>query len=464
MRRRGIILVSVMIVTVLAGMVAAGLLFRMRAAMSASAATDNGEQAYQAAMSGVRRAITILTSDMSSMDDWYDNPEMFRNQKVCQDGMNTWYFTIYAADAIDATKVRYGLVDEAGKIHINMATRGQLQAIGILDEEAIDCLLDYLDADDDQQGQGAEQEYYDRLPFPYLIKNGPIATVEELLLVKTFNGSIVYGEDANLNGLLEANENDHDETFPPDDGDGLLNCGMRGLATTLSYEGSFDNDGQPRLNINDTSVEELLEAGIGRDTVRFIDLWRNDGRSFNHPVDLLGATLRLSQDREDYDGELVLADTEIESPVGGDQLAIILDKLVAGRGGMANIKYGLINVNTAAAEVLASVEGIDQAAAQSIVATRTGLDGSAKSTIAWLYTQAILDEKNFKAAARQTTARSYQYRIQSIGFGVPCGRIRVLEVLVDLGRGLPRIRYLRDITRLGIPFALTVEAEETSEL
>ena len=59
--------------------------------------------------------------------------------------------------------------------------------------------------------------------------------------------------------------------------------------------------------------------------------------------------------------------------------------------------------------------------------------------------------------------KSYQYRIQCIGFGVPCGRIRVLEVLVDIAWGYPQIKYLRDLTRLGLPFALDLELEEESE-
>ena len=53
MKRRGAILVMVLILVTLAGMVAAGMLFRMRSAVAAAAAVNNGEQAYAAAMSGV---------------------------------------------------------------------------------------------------------------------------------------------------------------------------------------------------------------------------------------------------------------------------------------------------------------------------------------------------------------------------------------------------------------------------
>jgi len=462
MMRSGAILISVMILTLLAGMVAAGLMFRMQAAVSASAAIDNGQQAYEAAMSGVHRAVVVISENVANMDVWYDNPDLFKNQKVYDDGANVWYFTVYAPDPLDRTVVRYGPVDECAKMHINRVGRSGLQSIPFLTNEMIDCLIDYRDGNDRPEQEGAEQEYYDRLPFPYVIKNAGISTVEELLLVKGFSAAIVYGEDANLNGLLDPNEDDGDETFPSDDADGELNPGMRGLATTISYQGCFDSEGNPRQYMNRSAVQ-LIEGGIPPNIASFVELCRKDGRFFTHCADLLNAEHELREDQADYEGKRVPAGTTIESGVGINELPLVLDKLEAGAGGMKNIKHGLININTAPFEVLNSVNGIDESAARSIVVTRTGLDGATKSTIAWLYTQGILDEENFRKAARGVTARSYQYRIQCIGFGVPCGRIRVLEVLVDIAWGYPQIKYLRDLTRLGVPFALDLELEEESE-
>lgn len=461
MTRSGVILVSIMIVTALAAMVAAGLLFRMTASASASAAMENGEQARQAAMSAIVRTGTVLGLGLADMDTWYDNPDLFHNQKVFDDGTNTWYFTVYAPDPTDATKVRYGLIDESGKININTATESELRSIPILSDEMVQCLLDYRDADDVPRELGAEQEYYDRLPFPYVIKNGPITTVEELLMVKGFDASVIYGEDTNLNGLMEANENDADKTFPIDNMDGQLDTGLVGLATTVSYTPSLTADGEPRTNVNGDAAD-LIAAGIPYDTVVFIRAYRKDGHTISNPAMLLNAKYQLRRDQKLWDGTQLNAGDWIESHVGEQELPVVMDTLDSSPGGIRNVRPGLINVNTAPPVVLASVDGIDQPTAETIATVRQGLDGLTKSTIAWLYTQGVMDEKTFKAVAPKLTARSYQYTIKSVGFGVPCGRICVLQAVVDIGRGKLRILYLRDLTRLGMPLPIDTEALKES--
>jgi hypothetical protein len=50
--------------------------------------------------------------------------------------------------------------------------------------------------------------------------------------------------------------------------------------------------------------------------------------------------------------------------------------------------------------------------------------------------------------------------LRCVGFGLPCGRFRVLEAVIDLGGGAPRVVYLRDISRVGLPFAVNTEAIE----
>ena len=117
---------------------------------------------------------------------------------------------------------------------------------------------------------------------------------------------------------------------------------------------------------------------------------------------------------------------------------------------------GLVNVNTASAAVLAALPGMSEAA-QRVVEAR-GSDVS--SNISWLYTQGVLDADKFKQVAPYLTASSYQFRIQCVGYGVPCGRFRVLEAVVDLSGPTPQILYQRDRTRLGLPFSLNAGKEE----
>jgi hypothetical protein len=201
-------------------------------------------------MSGIHRAMSLLLEMPDDPDARHDNPDVFRHQLVCgQDDKDGWYFTVFCDDLSEGGTVRFGLEDEAGKINVNIAGKAVLMKLPGITDAMADCLLDYIDADSNPRPNGAEQDYYDQLPKPYRIKNGPLATLEELLLVKGFTGTVVFGEDANRNGFLEPNENDADAKFPPDDADGQLDRGLRCLASAVSYEYNLTNAGQPRVNI-----------------------------------------------------------------------------------------------------------------------------------------------------------------------------------------------------------------------
>ena len=70
----------------------------------------------------------------------------------------------------------------------------------------------------------------------------------------------------------------------------------------------------------------------------------------------------------------------------------------------------------------------------------------------------MVDAALFKRIAPFLCARSYQYGFRVIGFGLPSGRFRVLDVVIDVAPDEPVITYLRDLTRLGLPFKLEPEA------
>jgi len=68
-------------------------------------------------------------------------------------------------------------------------------------ESLIACFFDWVDPDDTVRENGAEtDDYYSNLETPYRAKNWPLDTVGELLLVKGFTRTILYG------GVLETND------------------------------------------------------------------------------------------------------------------------------------------------------------------------------------------------------------------------------------------------------------------
>lgn len=81
--------------------------------------------------------------------------------------------------------------DATARLNLNAAGEPELRAFfsaWVGDERQLsilaESLLDWRDEDDLARAQGAEAEFYDRLPVPYPIRNGPLLSVREVLLVR----------------------------------------------------------------------------------------------------------------------------------------------------------------------------------------------------------------------------------------------------------------------------------------
>ncbi len=496
-RRRGMVLAMALVMVAMGLMISVGVLFRMQAENAAVSADEYAQQARLAAISGIDRAMAILKETPDDPETWRDVPELFRNQLVADDGANRWYFTLFAPDESNPDEPRSGAIDLGSRINVNTASRETLAQVPGMEEQLLDALIDYRDADDEPLPGGAEQTYYDGLPSPFLIRNAPmIQTVEELLLIKGFTASIVYGEDVNFNGVLDAGEDDREETVPPaDNGDGVLDRGLVGWLTARTLEHDVDSRGRPRLNLNAPpgkidvqwrrrrngrwaiarvtssggELSRLHRAGLPRRTVAFILLSRQAGKTFRHPADLLGSKDRFKltppwerrerRERQRRDQPLWVM-MEVDSGVTRGNLERVLDRLTYRPVSKTRPLRGLVNVNTARAGVLAALPGMDERLAESIAGVRQTLDAESKKSIAWLVRQDVLPIDVFKTLAPHVTTRCRQFRVRSVGFGRPCGHFRVLDAVVDLAWGSPRVVYLRDVTRLGIPVALDAELEE----
>jgi hypothetical protein len=154
------------------------------------------------------------------------------------------------------------------------------------------------------------------------------------------------------------------------------------------------------------------------------------------------------------------AGDRISSGVTVDDMPIVMSTFTTAQGNGLVPVVGMLNVNTASPVALAALPGIDAGLAQQIVEARAGLDAQTRSTTAWLVTEGVLDAATYKSVAPKLCAQGYQYRLRIVGFGVPCGRYRIFEVVLDVAGPQPRVLYQRDITRLGLPFPLDPSAEE----
>ena len=145
---------------------------------------------------------------------------------------------------------------EAGR-NINLLTR--MEWLEILEmanvpstewDTMVDCLEDWRDEGDLHQLNGAESDdpFYQDLGYP--VKNGPLDSVEELLLVKGWGADVLYGKDE---------DEESDAIFGIAKlltvwGDGKVNLNTASTDVLLSY-----------AEYEDWELESVLEARNGED-------------------------------------------------------------------------------------------------------------------------------------------------------------------------------------------------------
>lgn len=444
-------MIAVLWVVVLAGMILLGVSTESRVHSAAAENELGAVQALWLARAGVEQAMAILEDDDPAVDspddDWYHDPLLLKEVSL---GGGSFSVVGPAISDQRPTEPRFGLIDHNSRADINLLDANQLRRLSEdLKDEQIAAILDWRDGDDTGRPGGAEQGYYQSLPFPYLIRNGPLRTIRELLLVRGIDPKAFFGEDVNENGRLDPGEDDGEASWPPDDADGKLDLGLAGLATIYSYELNKDALGDPRVNLNSADQQTLMNRlGLGEPLAKAIVERRGSSR-LRRVVDI--ANLAPSSGRGPSEGgpgprggpsagpgrgpSEGPAPADRESPEGErtstitlkwladhwDQLTISDDERLPGR----------INVNTAERAVLMTLPEMNDAAADAIVNRRQSQDGAFRS-VGELLSNGILQDKQFQAMADLLTVRSTVFEIRSTGV-TSTGIRKTLVAIVDRG-------------------------------
>ncbi|MFM7807124.1 MAG: general secretion pathway protein GspK [Planctomycetota bacterium] len=151
-----------------------------------------------------------------------------------------------------------GPLDEHAKLNINTANKLMLQNIPNMTQDVVDSIMDWRDGDSDVQGLGAERDYYRNRNLGYEPRNGDFRSIAELELVAGAWPQYVRGEDWNLNGRLDPNENDGKRSPPDDRPDGKLDAGWSALLTAASRANPNGPSGEPRLDLAKANAETLM--------------------------------------------------------------------------------------------------------------------------------------------------------------------------------------------------------------
>ncbi len=242
----------------------------MREDYVVSGSLQNSVRLTEIARSGITLAEEILLKDgeENQFDSFYDSWAL-----LIEEDLSTLF---------DQESLGVKVVDEGGKFQINamvlLKKKGQAIKDGseddtkkliqreidirnilwrLLREEPflvedgdargiIDSLIDWMDSGDGdgEEEYGAEESYYRSLDPPYSCKNGPVESVEELLLVKGISPELLYG-----NGER-----------PP-------------LAPLLTHLGS---DGKININTADARLLQALNPDLDRETAEAMTSYRED--------------------------------------------------------------------------------------------------------------------------------------------------------------------------------------------
>lgn len=531
-RRNGFFLVMVLLVIVVATLAVYSFTGVMVAYDDASYLSGDLVRTRVAAESGTEAVRLILAQperDREAMGGVYNNPNLFQAIAVsAQDGSNTCNFSVPAPDLNEdgmLAGIRFGLQDESARLNLNTLTALDANSAGLMAAtsllsgenteselatdsiatslllglpgmtvELADSILDWLDEDDEPRPYGAEIEYYSTLPTPYEPANGPLASVEELLLVSGMTPTLLFGADSNRNGMLDPDEQQRFNVSV--DTPGAL--GLAAYLTVHSNEANKARDGSFRINVNaddlETLYDDLSEALGNEDYASFIAAYRMAGKPSGAAAAANPQAIQNNASNGDQarDGGIWTADRldELDLSAGGTveltQVLDVVDATVTIGNGDNSVFYqspftlltataylplimdrlttsdsatmpGRINLNQCPAELLYGIPLIDEEQVGAILEARSaGSDDENRYFETWPLVEGIVTLDQMRALMPLLTGGGDVYRAQIVGYFEATGLSHRREVVVDATTVNPKLIAFRDLSHLGRAFDLSV--------
>jgi DNA uptake protein ComE-like DNA-binding protein len=335
---------------------------------------------------------------------------------------------------IAPTDISFGLIDEASKLNLNIASSNMLvslmEALPRANQDLATAILDWRDTN----GGTVYQTYYATRPQPYQSKNGPFESIDELRLLYGGDMDTLVGKDINRNGILDPNESDsnHNRQLEP---------GVLEYVTVYSREPNTYSNGVPRVSLRNVTstgpLAQLLNNALGAAKARqaLVNASVVSLTGGNSTPQTFASPLQFYR----------------RSQMNADDFAKIADFITTAATTNAYIE-GRININTASAEVLACLPGVsDTADLATTLITYRQSNPDKLTSIAWIVD--ALSQNSSALTALQTndciTVRSYQFTADIAALG-PNGRgYHRTRFIFDTADGYPKIVYRQDLTHLG---------------
>jgi type II secretory pathway component PulK len=254
-RRGSVIVIVVWAVAIATIVVAAAQVLAFRQASMGRESLARVEARW-AARAGLEETIAVLEYHTEEPDP-NNARQLYKDLEMVADGQvasGDWQIR-HVEDGVEVK----GPQDEHAKLNINNISQATLLEIDGMSMDVADAIVDWRDPDDNPGMMGAEYDFYVNRRAGYEPRNGSFRSIAELELVAGAFPKLVRGEDQNLNGRLDTNENDGAASEPPDDADGFLDAGWSGALTARSAGGLLAVSGEERLNLRKATPEEMQE-------------------------------------------------------------------------------------------------------------------------------------------------------------------------------------------------------------
>ncbi|MCX8063807.1 MAG: type II secretion system protein GspK [Candidatus Hydrogenedentes bacterium] len=211
LNNKGVAIILALVFIALLSVIVVEFLYESEVEASLASVYEGELEAYLSAKSAVAKGIAFLAEDLLNT--------VSSGAPPVDSDFDLLTFNMGASMEMMNNAIMHATIsDEYGKINLNALLMPQsggepqervplVNALkeffrlrdpgeGARPEDIVDAILDWLDYNDgdSQRPQGAENDYYMSLENPYPCKNGPMDSIEELLLIKGITPKIYFGD------------------------------------------------------------------------------------------------------------------------------------------------------------------------------------------------------------------------------------------------------------------------------
>ncbi len=451
-RRGAVVVIVIWAIAIAAAIVAAVQLLGFRQA-TIGRETLAKVQARWAARGGIEEAIAILAWHAENPDP--ENPlAVYRDLELAADGeLATGQWRIrHLIDGVE----KLGPLDEHSRLNINRLGRGELLNLENMSLDVADAIIDWRDQDDEVTGIGAEEEWYLNRGTGYSPRNADFRHVSELELVAGISPERLRGEDWNLNGRLDPNEDDKAISFPEDDGNGELDAGWSGMLTAASRTSGRTLSGEPRLDLRNADEETIttrlgLDAEQAKALLAYVqrpdatmealllqDLGSLASGNSSNASQTAGRSSRSRRSRAGLGGAQNRTPGSNARPLERGQLALIFQEASIGEAD-TEPGPGKLNLNTATRDALRLLFPDDPGIADSIISLRQSRSEGIRSIVDLLEIDMITSQR-LAALRNQVDVVGDVFTISSRGRAESTGL--EVEILATVDRSSLPVKIL----------------------